>query len=375
MNDIEDLVREEMRARVAAAEAEAAGDEQAGQPTALLGRLNRRIRQARLRRGWAASVLSAAAIAAAVALPLALLSPGSVSRVGPTTHGSGAPLTDTAVTPSGWSPVAYGDAQISVPSSWYLQFSGAIACSGGVHRMLVFGPARGKYISPPLTCGMTASGAAIGTIPAPIARGHLTGKVNGIGVIRVSDARGYLIFLVPALHVRVIARGPLASRVLATLTQSPLSVVLARGRPFPVPSRWRWHDFRGIRFAAPASWGLVRNGHWGCPPFIARATVNLIPAANSQRPRCPLELPTAGLVTGRNGVIAGAGSYGGPDSSGYDGCRVLHGLRACYVAEDVDELLIVSVFGPGRDRATLVEIGLAGNGAVARTIFDSIGPR
>jgi hypothetical protein len=75
------------------------------------------------------------------------------------------------------------------------------------------------------------------------------------------------------------------------------------------------------------------------------------------------------------GVIAAAGSYGGPDSPGYDGCRVLHGLRACYVAPlDYDELLAVSVFGPGRDRATLVEIGLAGNGTVARTIFDSIGP-
>jgi hypothetical protein len=246
-----------------------------------------------------------------------------------------------------------------------------------VHGMLVVGPARGKYISPPLTCGMTASGAAIGTIPGPIARGHLTGKVNGIGVIRVRDARGYLTYLVPALHVRVIARGPLASRVLATLKRSPLSVVLARGRPFPVPSRWRWHEFRGIRFAAPASWGLVRNGHWGCPPFIARATVNLIPAANSQRPSCGVILPTAGLITGRNGVIAGAGSNGGADSPGYDGCWVLHGLRACYVADDPaeDELLAVSVFGPGRDRATLVEIGLAGNGAVARTIFDSIGPR
>jgi hypothetical protein len=42
---------------------------------------------------------------------------------------------------------------------------------------------------------------------------------------------------------------------------------------------------------------------------------------------------------------------------------------------DYDELLAVSVFGPGRDRATLIEIGLAGNGTVARTIFDSIGPR
>jgi len=34
----------------------------------------------------------------------------------------------------------------------------------------------------------------------------------------------------------------------------------------------------------------------------------------------------------------------------------------------------VAVFVPGRHRPTIVEIGLAGLGATARTIFDSIQP-
>ena len=133
--------------------------------------------------------------------------------------------------------------------------------------------------------------------------------------------------------------------------------------------------FRGISFAAPARWALVRNGHWGCPFPTVPATVILIPAANTERPRCPVMFGVAGPMTAHVEVIAGAGPSGGPGQPGYDGCRLLHGLRACYSASAYNGgLLNVAVFVPGRQRATLIEIGL-GNGAVARTIFDSIRPR
>jgi len=80
-------------------------------------------------------------------------------------------------------------------------------------------------------------------------------------------------------------------------------------------------------------------------------------------------------MTAHIGMIAGAGPSGRPGQPGYDGCRLLHGLRACYWASVYNGgLLNVAVFVPGRQRATLIEIGL-GNGAVARTIFDSIRPR
>ncbi len=375
MSDLEDLVREELRARVAAAEAAATDEPQAVMPGGLLGGLNRRIRAARLRRRWAASALSAVAVAAAVILPLTLLSPGA--GTGPSARPSGpgsVPLTGTAATPAGWAPVTSGTAQISVPADW--RVATRPVCDRKIPGYVVLGSASTTLVVRNPRCRQAPEMAAI--LRQPSGRGQSarpTGVTNGIPVVRVHAERGFVSYLVPTLHVAVTARGPLARRVLATLTRSPLSVVLARGRSFPVPGGWRWHGFRGISFAAPARWALVRNGHWGCPFPTVPATVILIPAANTERPRCPVMFGVAGPMTAHVGVIAGAGPSGGPGQPGYDGCRLLHGLRACYSASAYNGgLLNVAVFVPGRQRATLIEIGL-GNGAVARTIFDSIRPR
>src|SRR5262249_38489793 len=115
MNDLEDLLREELHARVAAAEASQAEES----ATVLLGRLDQRIRRARLRQRWGAAGLSAIGIGVAIFLPLALLAPGAPAGYGGNgAHHLGIPLSDTAATPSDWAPIAYGHAQISVPPDW-----------------------------------------------------------------------------------------------------------------------------------------------------------------------------------------------------------------------------------------------------------------
>jgi hypothetical protein len=133
-------VREELRARVAAAEAAAAGEQPSGQPVVLIGQLGRRIRRARLRRRWTASALSAVAIAAAVAVPLALLSPGH-PRINPLLIGPHAigPLSDPSLTPPGWAPVADGAAQISVPADW--QVATRPVCGRAVPGYVILGNA------------------------------------------------------------------------------------------------------------------------------------------------------------------------------------------------------------------------------------------
>ncbi|HEX9526973.1 MAG TPA: hypothetical protein VF951_05710 [Streptosporangiaceae bacterium] len=373
MNELEDLVREELRARAAAAEA-AAADELAP----LVAALERRIRRARLRRRWTAAALSAVAVAGVIVLPLTLLSPGPAG-VNPLFRGprGPVPLTDTAATPSGWAPVANGNAQISVPADW--RVSTRPVCGRAAPGYVVLGSASISLRVRNPRCRQALNMAAILPLHRPYpAGGNPTAYVNGIPVVKLPIAHGFESYLVLPLHAWVTARGPLASRVLATLTRSPLSVVLAAGPRFAVPHGWRWHDFGGIRFAAPESWRLEQSSTWGnCAGayWMDPRSVQLTTARSAIRLRCAAMLGMAARMTVRQGVIVGAGRMARLDPAQFDGCRMLHGLRACYSASFYqDGLLDVAVFVPGRHRPTVVEIGLAGNGTVARTIFESIGP-
>ena len=372
MNDLEDLVREELRARVAAAEAEHPAEPAA----ALLGGLAGRIRRVRLRRRWTAAALSAVAMAAAIALPLTLLSSGPAGSGGPVSPRAGVPLTDTAATPSGWVPVAYGDAQISVPADWNVA-TRPVCGRVGLGGYVILGRASTRLGVRNPRCRQAPNMVAI--LPLPRSSTSVvrpTGMINGIAVARVPSARGYISYLVPRLHARVTARGPLAGRVLATLTRSPLSVVLAPGRDSPVPRRWTWRDFGGIRFAAPAGWRLEHSGIWvGCPRELPPAAVTLINATKGVVVSCADVIPIAGSLTARPGVVVAAGPYANSDVPRGSPCRTLHGLLACHAeAIYLGGQLNVSVYVLGRHRPTVVAIGLAGNGAIARTIFDSIRP-
>jgi hypothetical protein len=156
-----------------------------------------------------------------------------------------------------------------------------------------------------------------------------------------------------------------------------LSVVLAPGRQLPVPPRWRWHEFRGIRFAAPGDWALVRDGHYACPFGLSPNAVILIPAGNRVMPRCGMELGTADTgCTIRVTVTAAPFGSASEGTAQFHGCTLRHRMRQCYSAPLFGGgVLHMTVFAPGRQRASLVEIGLAGDGVIARTIVESIRPQ
>lgn len=227
-------------------------------------------------------------------------------------------------------------------------------------------------------CGLTASVAAIEAAPRRVAVRRPATSVNGIGVVPISGAHGYRGYLVPSLHVRMMARGPLAIRVLATLTRSPLSVVLAGGRPLTVPHTWSWRDFGGLRFAVPASWRIEHDALWGgCSIGIAASTVRLSAASKFAAYGCPLVQPDVGMLAARPGIVVGTGRFAVQNAR--DGqkvsCALQHGMRICILRPGRGSAVLTLLVYPHRaGRPVLVEIGLAGNGMTARTIYESIRP-
>jgi hypothetical protein len=372
MNDLEDLVRQELRAHVDAAEARQAEEP----PSVLLGALDRRIRRARLRRKWTASALSAVAIAAAITIPLALLSPGTRPLVSVALPGARVPLSDTAATPRGWAPVAYGDAQISVPPDWLV--GDRPACGRVGRGYVVLGTAATSLKVRNPRCKQASNMAAIQVLQAGQGQTHgQAGEINGIRVLSAPPVvRGDVSLYVPALHALVTARGPLANKVVGTLTRSASSVVLEDGPHFPVPHRWRWHDFGGIRFATPARWRTIKSRVWYPCWWVISSTeaVKLVNATRIVRFICPPPPSMADAMRPSHGVVVGTGRYMTLHQPASHGCRSLHGLRACFTVPGPGSPLALAVDVPGRHKPTVVDIGLAGNGLEARTIFESIRP-
>ena len=271
----------------------------------------------------------------------------------------------------------YRDAQVSVPSSWVVQPAGGGICGVTTHGGLLMG----HSLAALKASGCRLPATTVLMTPAASRLSSASGQLlNGFTVIRVSSGYGSISYSAPALDVEVTAVGPKARQVIATLTRSPLSVTLAGGPAYAVPHSWRWHSFGGVRFAAPGSWKLNRATTWGsCVNKLVFA--NAVHLSTAVRSGCNggagSEAPLAGSWAQLPGVSVGDGPAAvvqGPATH----CLRLHGLRACIPAYSdsgsYGDPLALEVYAPGRARPTTFEIGLAGTGAVPRTILDSIRP-
>ena len=360
MTDLEDALRGTLQARADAADRE----------PALLPGLERRISRARRRR-LLGSALAVTAVAAAAITGVSLTTATSPhpepSRnvTAPTPH-RGVPLTDVGRTPHGWAPVPYLGAQISVPTSWFIESSYSSICGGHVRGMVFL--------------GATKTPGGCGPLPANVVRLLPAGPGASALVPRalqpVALGPSGMDWATRGYGVKVVAIGPLAGRVVRTLTRSPLSVVLARGPAFAVPRGWQWHEFGGLRFATPPSWAVQRYNSWaGCGFNIAARIVWLNDAKKFSVASCPGTLATAGGMAANPGVEVSAGRYGAAGfSSTTVGCRMAGGARLCVLPPQNGNWGMLQVLAqvPGQRWPVLVQLGLAGSGATARTIFDSI---
>jgi hypothetical protein len=268
--------------------------------------------------------------------------------------------------------VPYLGAQISVPASWFIESSYSSICGGGsVQGMVFLGEKASTKTFRQENCGH---------LPAnvvqllPVRRGQ-AGSMSTLH-LTISDGPSGEGLAIRGYGVRVLARGPLAGRVVGTLTRSPRSVVLVRGPAFAVPRGWRWHEFGGITFATPASWAVQRYNSWGgCGYNVAANNVWLNNATKLRIASCPPPAATAGGTSANPGIEVSTGRYG---AAGYASvqmdCRAASGARVCVLAVQNDNwgLLELLVRVPGQRWPAFIQLGLPGSGATARTIYDSI---
>ena len=340
----------------------------------------------RRQRGWriAAIAVTAAAIVGLVgtmlASPRASAAASSAAGISSTGQSAG-PLTDASVTPKGWSPVAYENAQLSVPGSWLVESPKQLFCGmPQVSGMIFVGVTPGFPKS--FGCDVPASLAWIvpaGKLPKGITHRKPTALIHGIPVYRLPSAQGSAAYLVPELGVTVGARGKLAARVLATLTRSPLSVVLRPGPAASAPVGWTWRQFGGVLFATPRSWSLQREDQWStCGTGLAASTLLLIDATKPPLALpCPYRIPTASAGEAQPGLVVVTGKYAAQSlSQHYDRCQGRRGERICLSSVTgqggpLSGVLIFSVSRPHQHAVTYFLLGLSGS-RTARTIFGSI---
>jgi len=327
---------------------------------------------------------TAAASASAPAVTAAAPST-AITAVSATSAATTAAPPAQSASPAGWAPVSFGNAQLSVPaSSWLVEAPHQLMCGLGDFNGMIFAGVTPGFPKG-WNCGVTASLAWIlpaGKIPSGLAHRADGAVINGIAVYRLASAEGSTAYLVPELGVRIGARGRLAARVLATLTRSPLDVVLGRGPAARVPVGWTWEQFGGIAFATPRSWARQREDQRStCGTGLWTSTLLLVDATKPPMYLpCPLQLPFAGVDQAEPGLVAVTGKYAAKSvGESYGRCQSRGGVGICLSAVTGQGgisagVLIFSVTRPGH-AATYFLLGLSGSGAAARAVFDSIGLR
>jgi hypothetical protein len=285
---------------------------------------------------------------------------------------------DMPATPPGWLPVAYGEAQLSVPRNWVV---GLYECDPMPNGGTVW------LDNPPAStpaCPSENKSSEVFILSGSASHPSRGSSVNGITVYWTSaDA-----YVVPSLEVEISAKGPLARRVLRTLSRSPEAVVLASGPPPMVPPSWHRVSYGGLSLAVPSDWPETNETRWssgGCslatPPEYEDAVLFVSGTSMTGAERCPaLQEPSVSEVQPGDGVVVDPGPYGPLRvNSDFGKCLFINGLPACPSATNHLGVLVLSVRVPGGPvpqgvelHRVVVEIGLAGNGMVARTILDSM---
>jgi hypothetical protein len=293
------------------------------------------------------------------------------------------PAVDLSATPAGWVQVAFGNAQISVPSTWWVLYNSPSCPTGSPPGEVFVNPPPGVFHCPAETAPGPSTTVSFEPPRSPLSAvlGYPE-VINGL-LVYPYPAGPQSSYLVPSLSVEITVDGPLGQRVLHTLTWSPRSVVLAPGSSPAIPSSWRYVSFAGLRFFVPRNWPITRTEvtpglgaicRTQGVAFVGTSVTLSTDARPFLVPFCPFISPTPQQP--ENGVQVDSGLRTEPTVtlSLSAHCLVLHGLTACPATSPAYSILVLRVRVTGRSKPVFVSIGLAGNGMIARTILYSLRP-
>ena len=322
-------------------------------------------------------------LARALAVALAVSPAFALSLAFPEGRAGSAPARSprvvTVPASPGTFPVAYGDAQIDVPSSWSLVADDAQACGSSTGVILL---GQGQWCPPSLHQPARPGTTIVALRPLPAPALHLPG-----GSVRGSSAPGDLaftahgipvyapglspVFVVPTLGIEISVTGPVPTTVLHSLSYSPRAVVLGPSRAIRPPGSWRWISAAGLHLVVPASWPVQRTEHAaGCSSDVALSIPGVVLASLPPLPvSCPLPLSDIQPVPQVAGVEVD-GFVAGPASTCV-GPRTINGLRVCIRSLPAFGVLLL-VAHPRHGTPVMVKLGLFGRGTVDQTILFSL---
>lgn len=285
------------------------------------------------------------------------------------------PLSSTSLGPKGWVPVAFGDAQISVPPSWTVDLD--VACPSGADIVMLGGDngfcAEGVLASPSV---LLSPYSAPGTVH------HSVTWINGSKAIRTGTS-----FAVRALGVDISFTPRVNDKMLRSLTRSPRAVVSEPGPAPRVPSSWKRIRADGVSIAVPGGWPVSRTktvASWSEPCQVAYTFTTAVDSvtlstASLRAPAysCPALLPGTPATLPKLGLVVNAGRYA-PVVIWPQRCERRSDLKVCASTSEYEEsgsVLTATVRDHGLARAPFtLYLGLAGTGLTDRTIVDSIQP-
>jgi hypothetical protein len=209
--------------------------------------------------------------------------------------------------------------------------------------------------------------------------------VNGIALKTGSTlAYGRQALVEQGLGVEITVYGPLAHKVAATFSRSPLAV-LRSGRDVAVPLTWKTVTFASLSFSVPPHWHLyytcTQSAETPCSTsarevgVIARPTV---PQVGTQPFDSTLRAPYIEVFPN-----TARGPYYFPpnDTHGYTWCELRVGIQLCFdfpltklnVATWTNTRTTARVISVGGEKCTVV-FGLTHSGLTDLRIYDSLRP-